>query len=231
MDNMNIEEIVRDVLVELTRFQEGNLTPAEADDTIPVEMSARHVHLSEKDALALFGTPLTPVRELSQPGQYLCKERVRLIGPKGVMDNVAVLGPARDLSQVEISLTDARSLGLDVPIRQSGDVQGTPGILLSSGSSIVPLDQGVIVAGRHIHMSPDDARRLDVRDRELTAVLMEGRRPAVFRDVLVRVHKDFRLAMHIDADEANGCGCGPGTRCRIVKDPVKEAGNDRGRLN
>ena len=225
METMNIEQIVRDVILELSRAQDGIPAP-ESGDAIPVEMSARHVHLSQADALALFGGPLTPVRELSQPGQYLCKERVRLIGPKGVMDNVAVLGPARDISQVEISLTDARSLGLDVPIRQSGDVQGTPGILLSSGTKIVALDQGVIVAGRHIHMSPEDARRLQVRDRDLVSVQMEGKRPAVFRDVLVRVHKDFRLALHIDADEANGCGCGPGTLARIVKDPAREADHD-----
>lgn len=221
MDKMNIEAIVRDVLAQLAGHPGLNPAP-EACDTIPVEMSARHVHLSQADAIELFGAPLTPVKELSQPGQYLCRERVRLIGPKGVMGNVAVLGPSRDVSQVEISLTDARALGIDVPIRQSGDLAGTPGILLSSGKKIIPLDQGVIVAGRHIHMSPDDARALNVTDRELVAVLMEGRRPAVFRDVLVRVHKDFRLAMHIDADEANGCGCGPGTRCRIVKDPVDQ---------
>ncbi|MCG8615447.1 MAG: phosphate propanoyltransferase [Desulfobacterales bacterium] len=211
---MNVEEIVSRVMERLLA-ETGNAA-SEFDGSIPVEMSARHVHLSREHALALFGTELTPVRELSQPGQYLCKERVRLIGPKGVMDNVAVLGPARDDSQVEISLTDARGLGIEVPIRQSGDVQGTPGIVLSSGQKIIGLEEGVIVAGRHIHMSPEDAVRLNVKDRDLVCVNMEGKRPAVFRDVLVRVHPEFRLALHIDADEANGCGCDSSTRCRIV---------------
>ncbi len=207
MQNIDVEEIVSRVMARLA---------AETDNSIPVEMSARHVHLSREHALELFGTDLTPVRELSQPGQYLCKERVRLIGPKGVVDNVAVLGPARDESQVEISLTDARTLGIEVPIRQSGDIQGTPGIVLASTKKIIGLEQGVIVAGRHIHMDPEDAERLNVKDRQLVCVNMDGQRPAVFRDVLVRVHPEFRLALHIDADEANGCGCDNTTRCRIV---------------
>lgn len=207
MQEINVEEIVSRVMARLVR---------ETDNTIPVEMSARHVHLSRAHALELFGADLTPVRELSQPGQYLCKERVRLIGPRGVMDNVAVLGPARDDSQVEISLTDARTLGIQVPIRQSGDVGGTPGIILASAKKIIGLEQGVIVAGRHIHMSPEDAARFNVRDRQLVCVSMEGKRPAVFRDVLVRVHPEFRLALHIDADEANSCGCDAATQCRIV---------------
>ena len=207
MQEINLEEVVSRVMARLL---------GGTDDGIPVEMSARHVHLSKKDALELFGSELTPVRELSQPGQYLCSERVRLIGPKGVMDNVAVLGPSRDESQVEISLTDARTLGIKVPIRQSGDIGGTPGIILSSATKIIGLERGVIVAGRHIHMSPEDAERLNVEDRQLVSVNMEGKRPAGFRDVLVRVHPDFRLALHIDADEANGCGCDSSTRCRIL---------------
>ncbi len=213
MQEINLDEIVGQVMARLT---------GEADDAIPVEMSARHVHLSRADALELFGSDLTPMRELSQPGQYLCKERVRLIGPKGVMDNVAVLGPAREASQVEISLTDARTLGIRVPIRQSGDIQGTPGIVLASTKKIIGLEQGVIVAGRHIHMSPEDAAKLNVEDRQLVCVNMDGQRPAVFRDVLVRVHPEFRLALHIDADEANGCGCDSNTRCRIVIPETEE---------
>ncbi len=194
----------------------GACTMAE-DLPIPVEMSARHVHLSRADAMALFGKDLTPVRELSQPGQFLCRERVRLIGPKGVMDNVAVLGPARSSSQVEISLTDARGLGLDGDIRQSGDTAGTPGVILSSGKAFTALAQGVIVAGRHIHMGPEDARRMGVKDRDRVCVSVESQRPAIFREVLVRVNDAFSLALHIDADEANGCGWTPGTLCRIVR--------------
>jgi len=126
-------------------------------DPIPVELSARHAHLSEKDTIDLFGAPLTKARELSQPGQFLCEERVRLIGPKGVIDNVAILGPSRGRSQIEISKTDARILGVDVPVRQSGHIAGTPGIILASQAGIVGLEEGLIVADRHIHMDPDDA--------------------------------------------------------------------------
>lgn len=207
METLKIEQIVSEVMKRLAAL---------GDDTIPLELSGRHVHLSERDALELFGKPLTPLQDLSQPGQYVCKERVRLVGPRGVIDNVAVLGPSRTETQVELSLTDARALGMDVPIRQSGDIQGTPGIILTSGKKIIGIEQGVIVAGRHIHMSPADAERFNVRDRQLVCVRMDGKRPAVFRDVLVRVHQNFRLAMHIDFDEANGCGCDPAMRCTIV---------------
>ena len=178
--------------------------------------SARHAHLSEQDALTLFGAPLTPVRELSQPGQFLCKERVRLIGPKGVMDNVAVLGPSRGVSQVEISKTDARVLGVETPVRQSGDVTGTPGIILSSQMNIVGLEEGLIVAARHIHMSPEDAAKLCVADKDLVRVRLDGERPIVLEDVLVRVHPQFRLALHIDSDEGNSFGWKPGAFGHIV---------------
>lgn len=211
MENINIEEIVEQVLSELKQA---------TDMTIPVEISARHVHLSAGDAMALFGHPVTPEKELSQPGQFLCRERVRLIGPRGVMDNVAVLGPARSDIQVEISLTDARALGIKTPVRQSGDVGGSPGIILSTPKKIIGIEHGVIVAGRHIHMSPRDAERLNVRNRDLVCVRLDTQRPVVFRDVLVRVDENFRLTMHIDADEANGCGCDNTTRCRIIQDDM-----------
>ena len=185
-------------------------------DLIPVELSARHAHLSEEHALELFGAPLTPARELSQPGQFLCKERVRLIGPRGVMDNVAVLGPSRGSSQVEISRTDARILGVDVPVRQSGDVDGTPGIILASETGIVGLEQGLIVAARHIHMSPEDAARFGVSDRDLVNVRLDGERPVVLEDVLVRVSGSFRLALHIDADEGNSSGWNKSVSGRIT---------------
>jgi len=191
-------------------------------NTIPVELSARHVHLSQKDSLELFGGPLTFKRELSQPGQYLSEQRVRLIGPRGVIDNVAILGPERSQSQVEISISDSRSLGLDVPIRQSGDIKGTPGIVLASSKGIVGLKQGVIVAGRHIHMTPKDAECLGVKDHDLVCVSMTGKRPVMFRDVLVRVSSDFELAMHIDFDEGNGSGWTKDSVCTIVKKNQEE---------
>lgn len=207
IDNSLIEQVVQGVIAQLNGLD---------DNTIPLELSNRHVHLSEKDSLELFGSPLSRKQDLSQPGQYLCNERLRIIGPKGVIDNVAILGPTREESQVELSLTDARKLGMDLPIRQSGDIQGTPGIVLSSGKKIIAIDKGVIVAGRHIHMSPTDAKRFGVIDRQIVCVHMQGKRPAIFNDVLIRVHKDFKLAMHIDFDEANGCGCDTSAKCQIV---------------
>lgn len=211
-----LEGIVRNVVGEL---QKGTAAPAacpHGGDPIPVELSARHAHLSEEHAIALFGAPLTPARDLSQPGQFLCKERVRLIGPKGVMDNVAVLGPSRGDSQVEISKTDARALGVDVPVRQSGDVAGTPGIILASHTGFVALEQGVIVAARHIHMTPEDAQRLCVADKALVSVRLDTGRPVILEDVLVRVHPQFKLAMHIDSDEGNSCGWTNGVTGTIV---------------
>lgn len=185
-------------------------------EAIPVELSARHVHLSEKDALALFGGPLTPVRELSQPGQFLSKERVRLIGPKAVIDNVAVLGPARGSSQVEISKTDARILGTETPVRISGDVSGTPGIILASQTGIVGLEQGLIVAARHIHMTPQDAVRLGLSDGDLVSVRLDGERPVILENVLARVSDEFSLALHIDLDEGNSTGWNSSATGRII---------------
>jgi len=212
-----LEGIVRSVVGELVVAGQATIASCpDADAAIPVELSARHVHLSERDAIALFGAPLTPVRELSQPGQFVCKERVRLIGPKGVMDNVAVLGPSRDRSQVEISKTDARILGVDAPVRQSGDTAGTPGIILASEQGIVGLEEGLIVASRHIHMSPEDARHFCVRDNDLVNVRLESERPVILEDVLVRVHEQFRLAVHIDPDEGNSAGWKDGVTGRIV---------------
>ena len=211
-----VEGIVRSVVREAGCLAPGAVAASGSGEAVPVEISARHVHLSEGDALALFGGPLTPVRELSQPGQFLCKERVRLIGPKAVMDNVAVLGPARGQSQVEVSRTDARILGAAPPVRQSGDVEGTPGIILASQTGIVGLGQGLIVAMRHIHMSPEDARRFGVADKDLVSVRIEGERPVILEDVLVRVHESFRLALHIDPDEGNSSGWTGGAAGRIV---------------
>lgn len=229
MNENAIRDILHDVITNLVA-QLGSQPPASPERTvdapcvdtprvdtpIPVELSARHAHLSEADALALFGAPLTPVRELSQPGQFLCQERVRLIGPKGVMDNVAVLGPARGSSQVEISKTDARILGVDVPVRQSGDIADTPGIILASQTGIVGLEHGLIVASRHIHMSPEDARHFGVADTDLVCVRLDGERPLILEDVLVRVHENFRLALHIDPDEGNSSGWKNGVAGTII---------------
>lgn len=210
-----VEGVLRNVLGDCSRQSESIACP-QGGDPIPVELSARHAHLSEQDALALFGGPLTPARELSQPGEFLSKERVRLVGPKGVIDNVAILGPARKSSQVEISKTDARVLGIDVPVRQSGDVEGTPGLILTSSTNLVPMEKGLIVAARHIHMTPEDARKYCVEDKDLVSVHIDGDRPVVLEDVLVRVSDKFKLAMHIDSDEGNSSGWNNKVTGRIV---------------
>lgn len=217
-----VEGVIRNVVVDLARQsaqERGGFCASDhgiTGEAIPVELSARHVHLSEEDALALFGAPLTPARELSQPGQFLSKERVRLIGPKGVMDNVAVLGPSRGKSQIEISKTDARILGIDAPVRQSGDLAGSPGIILTSDKHIVGLEEGVIIAARHIHMTPADARRLGVADNDMVCVRLDTDRPIILEDVLVRVNDAFKLVLHIDPDEGNGSGWKNGASGIIV---------------
>lgn len=186
---------------------------------IEVEASGRHVHLSRQDVDTLFGVgyKLTPVKELSQPGQYACSERVTVSGPKGSLKNVVVLGPERKASQVEISLTDALVLGIKAPIRQSGDITGTPEITVSNGDRQVKLSQGLIVAKRHMHITPEDANRFHVTDSEIVKVKVFGARPLIFDDLVVRVSKDFRTYIHIDYDEANACGFTKGTLGMIIK--------------
>lgn len=173
---------------------------------IPIEISARHVHVSRKDFEKLFGegAELTPVKELSQPGQYLAQERVSIEGPKGTIQNVAILGPFRPDTQVELSITDTKKLGLEHVIRQSGDVAGSPGCTLISEHTMLEIEQGVIVAKRHVHMTPRDAMKLNVKDNDIVFVLTTSyERSLIYADVVVRVHNDFRLSMHVDTDEAN----------------------------
>ena len=183
---------------------------------LPLEASGRHVHVTQAQAMRLFGHELTPMRPLSQPGQYLAKERVTVRGPKGEFQNVAVLGPARKQAQVEVSLTDARALGLRVPVRLSGDVAGSPGALLVGQMGQVQLEQGVIAAKRHIHMLPQTAAKMGVKDGQRVKLRAYTSRPAVFEDVVVRVSGDFANAVHLDYDEANACGFENGDLGRIV---------------
>ena len=187
-------------------------------EEIPVEISARHVHLCKDDLHYLFGEDheLTPKRPLSQTGQFLSEERVRLIGPKGVMDNVAILGPTRKQTQIEISITDAFSLGIKPTLRESGNVIGSPGIALSYKDKLLILKEGVIVAKNHIHMNEEDAKRFNVIDGQKVDVDVCGERPIVFKDVLIRVNKDFILNLHLDIDEGNACMYVPNMKCRIV---------------
>ena len=173
---------------------------------IELEASGRHVHLTKEAALNLFGHPLTPLKELSQPGQFVAKERVSLLTPKGRLDRVAVLGPERRDCQVELSKSDCITLGLDAPVRQSGDILGTPGLTLANGERTLRIRQGVIVAKRHIHMTPEDARRRGLTDGQTVKLRTLSARPLVFEDVTVRVSPDYRTFVHLDYDEANACG-------------------------
>ena len=183
---------------------------------VPLEASGRHVHVTAAQAKILFGHPLTPERPLSQPGQYLAKERVNLIGPKGTFRNVAVLGPERKEGQVEISLTDGRTLGITPPIRLSGDVAGSPGITLEGERGRVELPQGVIAAQRHVHLTPEDAARFGVKNGQNVHLQTYTARPTVFGEVAVRVSPEFASYVHLDYDEANACGFRKGDLGRIL---------------
>ena len=201
MDNREIQAVVDAVM--------GRLF-------VELEASGRHVHVTKEQAKILFGHGLTPERPLSQPGQYLAKERVSVIGPKGRFDNVAVLGPERKEAQIEVSLTDARQLGLTPPVRPSGNVENSPGAQIQGPLGAVDLNQGVIVAQRHIHMTPADAVQMGVKDKQIVKLQVFTQRPAIFADVLVRVSKDFATFVHLDYDEANACGFQKGDLGRIL---------------
>ena len=171
-----------------------------------VETSARHVHVSQKDLETLFGAgyELTVKKDLSQPGQFACAERVDLVGPKKTIPGVSILGPCRPSSQVEISLSDARTLGVEALVRESGDTAGTNGIKMVGPKGEVELTEGVIAAKRHIHCTPEDAAELGVSDKEIVNVKIESDgRSLIFGDVVVRVSPKFAAAMHIDTDESN----------------------------
>jgi len=173
---------------------------------ILVETSARHVHLTQETIETLFGkgATLTSKKELSQPGQFACEERVTLVGPKKSIANVIVLGPARPADQVEVSFTDARTLGVAAPVRESGDVKGSAGCTIVGPCGEVTIEEGVIVAKRHIHMTPADAAEFGVEDKQIVNVKIDSAdRTTVFGDVVVRVSEKFAAAMHIDTDEAN----------------------------
>ncbi|MBP3503758.1 MAG: phosphate propanoyltransferase [Bacilli bacterium] len=188
--------------------------------TFIVETSARHVHLSEADFKVLFGenATLTKKKDLSQPGQYACEERVVVKGTKKDLPGVSILGPFRKESQVELSATDARSIGLGIAVRESGVLDGTPGCTLVGPAGEVTLEKGVIVAKRHIHATVADAKELGVVDKEIVSVKVNTpERSLIFGDVVVRVNDTYALAMHIDTDESNAAGMVPGVMGEIVK--------------
>ncbi|HMN45805.1 MAG TPA: acetate/propionate family kinase [Povalibacter sp.] len=190
---------------------------------IPIEISARHAHLSQPTIEKLFGAGyrLSPRAELSQPGQFAARESVTLIGPRGRIEKVRLMGPPRDHDQVEISRSDEFILGVDAPVRISGDLRNTPGITLESPAGRTTIASGVICARRHIHMNPHDARRLGVRDHDSVSVRIDSDgRDLVFNDVSVRVSEKFELRLHLDTDEANAAGVRPGDTCELIRSPA-----------
>ena len=175
-------------------------------NTVLVETSARHVHLTEEHIKILFGdgATLTVKKPLSQPGQFACEERVTLVGPKKSIPNVIILGPARSATQVEVSLTDARTLGVDAPVRESGDIAGSGACKIVGPCGEVEISEGVIAAKRHIHLTPADAEAFGVEDKQIVSVkISSADRSTIFGDVVVRVSPKFAAAMHIDTDESN----------------------------
>ena len=210
--------MAREALRTLSRSYITNVLQEQKQQPFLVEVSAHHIHLTQEHVEALFGKghQLTKHADLSQPGQYACKEQVAIVGPKGRIERVRILGPTRKYTQIEIAMTEQFKLGIHPPIRESGDIADTPGCTLESSTGSVKLDRGVICALRHIHMAPEDALRYGVRDKSFVQVRIAGARELVFGDVLVRVDPTFGLAMHIDTDEANAASVQTGAQGYIA---------------
>ncbi|MGB9860545.1 MAG: phosphate propanoyltransferase [Moorellaceae bacterium] len=189
---------------------------------VPVGISGRHVHLTPEHFRLLFGpeAKLTKLRDLGQPGEFAARETVTVVGPKGVLESVRIVGPLRSYTQVEISRTDSFKLGLNPPVRDSGDLEGSPGCVLVGPAGVVILDRGVIVALRHIHMTTEEAKRYGLKDKDRVNVLVDGERGVIFQNVLVRVHPNFRLEFHIDTDEANACLLANNALVQVIADEV-----------
>lgn len=213
--DINVSAVAAAVIKALE--QNGNNN---GDGDIPVGISNRHIHLSEEHVEVLFGKgyKLTPFKDLSQPGQYACKEQLTIVGPSlKPIEKVRVLGPVRSASQVEISRTDAYTLKVNAPVRESGKISGSAPITVIGPKGTVTLNEGCIIANRHIHMSLADGEKFGVKDNDYVDVDAFGERRTRFFDVQVRVHKDFRLEMHLDTDDANAAGLKNGSKVKIVK--------------
>jgi putative phosphotransacetylase len=186
---------------------------------VPIGISNKHLHLSEKDLATLFGEgyKLTSYKDLVQPGQYAANEQVDICGPKGSFKNIRIIGPTRPQTQVEISMTDARALGIDPPVRESGKLEGTPGVKIKGPKGEVELEFGAIVALRHIHLSPEQAREAGLQDKDLVDVKTTGKRPLIFEDVLIRSAEGHFREFHIDTDEANAAGIANNDEAEIIR--------------
>ena len=189
-----------------------------------IETSARHVHLSKEHIDILFGAghELTFKKALSQPGQFACEERVTVVGEKKEIKNISILGPARSATQVEVSLTDARTLGVKAPVRESGDIAGSGACKIIGPCGEVEISEGVIAAKRHIHLTPEAAAKMGVKDKQIVCVKIDSDgRKTIFGDVVIRVSDKFSPAMHIDTDESNAAGCVPGMMGEVITDCCK----------
>lgn len=216
--DINIAAITEAVIKALN--EKGTAIPDSSGD-IPVGVSNRHIHLTKEHVEILFGPgyELTPLKDLSQPGQYACKETLTIVGPSlRPIENVRVLGPVRKASQVEISRTDSFTLKVKPPVRESGKIAGSAPITIIGPKGVVTLPEGCIIANRHIHMSLEDGARFGIQDNEYVTVDAVGERRTRFFDVQVRVHKDFRLEMHLDTDDANAAGLSGKSFVKIVKE-------------
>lgn len=219
-DAKTISEIVSKVVASVNSGAQSSSASSEGD--IPVGVSNRHIHLTREHLDILFGAgyELTPLKDLSQPGQYACKEQLTLIGPSlRAIEGVRVLGPLRKASQVEISRTDSYTLKVKPPVRESGDVSGSAPITIVGPKGIVQLKEGCIIANRHIHMSPADGEKYGVSDGDYVAVqtVGDGKRTTLY-DVQIRVSDKFVLEMHLDTDDANACGIGNGAKVKLIKE-------------
>jgi propanediol utilization protein len=215
---MNDEQLVAALIEKVwSKLAASSATVPEVP-VVQLEASGRHVHVTREHADILFGkgVPLTPIADLSQPGQFVCAERIGVVGPKGEFGAVVILGPERAETQVEISATDALSLGVKPPVRLSGDLADTPGIKLVGPAGEVELDHGVMIALRHIHMHPDFANKYGLHDRQVVSVRLEGERAVTFGNTVLRVSPQFATYMHIDYDEANACGFKKGMTGTII---------------
>ena len=214
----NIEALVRRVI---SGLKDGaSEVKSEESGDVPIGVSNRHIHLSREDIDVLYGKgyELTPLKELSQPGQYAAKETLTIVGPSlRPIENVRVLGPLRKASQVEISKTDSYTLKVKPPVRESGDIKNSSPIVIIGPKGVVTLNEGCIIANRHIHMSPADAKRYNVTDGEYVDIEVNGTRPTMWIGVQIRVNDAFRLEMHVDTDDANAAGIANGSKVKLIK--------------
>lgn len=223
--NSNINEIIKQVLEKLAEVQGGDAcqkasqTASSEDSSIPLGISNRHIHLSQQDVEKLFGKgyQLANMKDLVQPGQFACKETVTVCGPKGAMEKIRVLGPVRSQTQVELLSGDNYKLGIKALPKMSGDLAGTPGVTVVGPQGSVQLQEGAIVAKRHIHMTTEEAKQFGVRDGQIVSIACRGTRPGILDDVIIRANDNSALECHLDTEEANGLGLSSDSLIQIVK--------------